>query len=81
MLRLRHCPLNPDKHYRLCLCGLSETETHILLQCDLTRASRQVMLTSIRNIFLKEQVLTLSKLNALSQATWDRILLFGHVKI
>ena len=40
-----------------------------------------VMLNSIRNIPLKEQVFTLSQLNALSQATWNRILLFGHVKL
>jgi len=55
--------LNPDyQHYRLCSCGLSQTETHILLVCDLTRAPRQVMLNSIRNILLKEQVFTLSQL-------------------
>ena len=29
ILRLSHSPLNPDyKHYRLCSCGLSQTETH-----------------------------------------------------
>jgi len=39
MLRLSHSPFNPDyKHYRLCSCGLSRTKTHILLECDLTRA-------------------------------------------
>jgi len=54
MLRLSHSPLNPDyKHYRLCSCGLSQTETHILLEGNLTRAPRQVMLNSIRNILLK----------------------------
>ena len=36
------------------------------------------MLNSIRNILLKEQVFTLSHLNALSQAAWNHILLFGH---
>jgi len=46
-----------------------------------TRDSRQVMLNSIRNIILKEQVFTLSQLNGLSQATWNRILLFGHDKL
>jgi len=39
------------------------------------------MLNSIRNILLKEQVFTLSQLNALSQTTWNRILLFGLVKL
>ena len=39
MLCLSHSPLNPEcKHYRLCSCGLSQTETYILLECDLTRA-------------------------------------------
>jgi len=82
MLCLSHSPLNPDyKHYLLCHCGLSQTETHILLECDLTRAPRQVMFNSIRNILLKEQVFSLSQLNGLSQAAWKRILLFGHVKL
>jgi len=69
------------KHYRLCSYGLSQTETHILLECELTRAPRQVMLNSIRNILLKEQVFTLSQLNGLSQAAWKCILLFGHAKL
>ena len=56
-------------------------ETHILLECDLTRAPRQVMLNSIRNVLLKEQVFSLSQLNRLSQAAWKRILLFGHAEL
>jgi len=39
------------------------------------------MLNSIGNILLKEQMFTLSQLNGLSQATWNRIFLFGHVKL
>jgi len=35
----------------------------------------------ITDILLKEQVFTLSQLNPLSQATWNRILLSGHVKL
>ena len=82
MLRLSHSPLNPDyKHYRLCSCGLSLTESHIFLECDLTRTPRQVMLNSIRNILLKEQVFTLSQLNILNQAAWKRMLLLGHAKL
>jgi len=82
MFRLRRSPLNPgNKHYRLCSCVLSITETHILLECDLNKASRQVMLNSIINILLKEQVFTLSQLNELIQATWNRILSFRHVKL
>jgi len=82
MLRLSHSPLNPHyKHYRLCSRGLSQTETHILPECDLTRAPRQVMSNSIRNILLKEQVFTLSQLNRLSPAAWKRLLLFGHAKL
>jgi len=82
MLRLSHSPLNPDyKYYRLCSCGLYQTETHILLECDLTRAKRQVMFNSIRNILLKEQVFSLSQLNRLIQAAWKRILLFGHAEL
>jgi len=74
--------LNPDyKHYRLCSCGLSQTETHILLECNLTRAPRQVMLNSIRNILLKEQVFTSSQLNGLIRVAWKRILLFGHIEL
>jgi len=69
------------KHYRLCSCGLSKTETHILLECDLARASRQLMINSITDILLKEQVFTLSQLNTISQATWHRFLLVGHVKL
>jgi len=66
ILRLSHSPLNPDyKHYRLCSCGLSQTETHILLECGQTRAPRQVMLNSIINILLKEQMFTSSQLNGL----------------
>ena len=68
--------------YRLCSSSLSsQTETHILLECELTRAPRQVMLNSIINMLLKEQVFTLSQLNGLSQAAWKHILLFGHVKL
>jgi len=52
-----------------------------LLECELTRAPRQVMLNSIINMLLKEQVFTLSQLNGLSQAAWKHILLFGHVKL
>ena len=82
LLRLSHTPLNLDyKHYRLCSSGLSQTETHILLECGLTRAPRQVMLNSLRNIILKEQVFSLSQLNRLSQAAWKRILLFGHAEL
>ena len=82
MLRLSRSPLKPDyKHYRLCSCALSQTETHILLECDLTRAPRQVISNSIRNILLKEQVFTLPQLNRLSQAAWKRMLLFGHAKL
>jgi len=66
MLHVRHSPLNPDyKPYRLCSCGLSKTETQILLECDLTRSSRQTVLNSIINIVLNEQVFTLSQLNGL----------------
>jgi len=39
------------------------------------------MLNSIRNILLKEQMFTLSQLNGLSQATWNRIFLFGYVNL
>jgi len=61
------------KHYRLCSFGLSKTETpHILLECYLTRASHQVMINSTTDVLLKEQVFT---------ATWNRILLSGHVKL
>ena len=82
MLRLSHSPLNPDyEHYRLCSRGQWQTKTHILPECDLTRAPRQVRSNSIRNIILKEQVFTLSQLNRLSPASWKRLLLFGHVKL
>jgi len=39
------------------------------------------MLNSIRKILLKVQVFTLSQLNGSCQATWNRILLLGHVKL
>jgi len=39
------------------------------------------MLNSIRNTLLEEHVFTLSQPNGLSEATWKRILLFGHVKL
>jgi len=57
------------------------TETHILLKCDLITASRQVILISIRNILLEEQLSAPSQLNALSQVLWNHILLFGHEKL
>jgi len=84
VLLLRHSPSKPDyEHYCLCSCGLSKTETHILLKCDLTRASRQDMLDSIRNILLigTGTVFTLSRLTGFSQATWNHILLFRHLKV
>jgi len=78
MLRLSHSLLNPDyKHYRLCSRSLSPTETDILPECDLTRAPRQVISNSIRNILLKEQVFTSPQLNRLSPVAWKIILLFG----
>jgi len=80
-LHISHSPLNPDyKHYRLCSCGLPQTEIHILLHCDLTRAPRPVVLNSIRNILLKEQVFTLYQLNRLGQAAWKCMILFGHAE-
>jgi len=39
------------------------------------------MLNSIKKILLKVQVFTLSQLNGSCQATWNRILLLGHVKL
>jgi len=82
MLRLSHSLLNLDyKHYHLCSCSLSQTETNIFLEYNLTRAPRQVTLHSIRNILLKEQVFSLSQLNRLSQAAWKRILLFGQAEL
>jgi len=81
MLRSSHRLLNPDyKHYRLFSCGLSQTESHVLQECDLTKAPRLVLLNSIRNILLKEQVFTLSQRNRLSPAAWKRMLLCGHSK-
>ena len=78
---LFHSSFFKSLNYSLCSCGLSQTEIHILLECDLTRAPRQVMLNSIRNILLKEQVFTLSQQNILSQAAWKLMLLFGHAKL
>ena len=73
MLRLRHGPLNPDyKHHRLGLGGLSMTDTHVFfyVECD-QRDSRQILLNSMRNIILKDQMFTLSQLNPLSQVCME----------
>jgi len=77
MFRLGHSP----KSFRMCSCGSTETLEHLLLQCNLTLHHRHLLLPTLKNTLLNENINNQPQYSTIRHKTLIHILLFGHPKL
>ena len=82
MFRLGHSPLNNNmKSFGQCSCGSTETLEHLFLQCSLTLHHRNLLLLTLKNTLLNEQIYNQPQYSTITNKTLLHIFLFGHPKL